>query len=183
MLCRRNALIRSKELGISERLFLNVCPSLLQANDHERGVTAALLEELGIERSNITFELTERTLIEDYGLFNRVLSYYREQGYSIAIDDLGSGYAGLKMLAQLEPEYVKLARFLVSDIDTSATRQALVEALVTFCGKIGAKVIAEGIERKEELDLLTQMGVSFGQGYLLARPSNAPVSCSSILHR
>lgn len=182
MLCRRNALIRSKELGISQRLFLNVCPSILQADDHERGVTAALLEELGIERSNITFELTERTLIDDYDLFNRVLSYYREQGYSIAIDDLGSGYAGLKMLAQLEPEYVKLARFLVADLDTSATRQALVEALVTFCAKIGAQVIAEGIERPEELTFLREMGVSLGQGYLLAKPSSTRFSRDANFH-
>jgi len=173
-LCRRKALIRAKELGISGRLFLNVCPSLLQANDHKRGVTAALLDELGIERSSITFELTERTLIEDYELFNRVLSYYREQGYSIAIDDLGSGYAGLKMLARMEPDYVKLARFLICDIDASSTRQALVEALVTFCGKIGAKVIAEGVERKEELNYLRDIGVTLCQGYLLARPSATP---------
>ncbi|WP_243373276.1 EAL domain-containing protein [Geotalea sp. SG265] len=176
MLCRKNALIQSKELNITQRLFLNVCPSILQADDHERGVTAALLEKLGIERSNITFELTERTLIDDYALFNRVLSYYREQGYSIAIDDLGSGYAGLKMLAQLEPEYVKLARFLVADVDTTHTKQALIEALVTFCGKIGAQVIAEGIERQEELNILKEMGVSFGQGYLLARPAHVPAT-------
>ena len=174
-LCRRKALIRAKELGISSRLFLNVCPTLLQATDHERGVTAALLDELGIERSSITFELTERTLIEDYELFNRVLSYYREQGYSIAIDDLGSGYAGLKMLARMEPDYVKLARFLICDIDSSPTRQALVEALVTFCGKIGAKVIAEGVERKAELDYLRDIGVPLCQGYLLAKPSATPL--------
>lgn len=174
MLCRRKALIRVKELGIGSRLFLNVCPSLLQATDHERGATAALLNELGIGRANITFELTERTLIEDYDLFKRVIAHYREQGYSMAIDDLGSGYAGLKMLAQLEPEYVKLARFLISHIDTSPTRQALVEALVTFCGKIGATVIAEGIERVEELDYLTRIGVPLGQGYLLSSPAETP---------
>jgi EAL domain-containing protein (putative c-di-GMP-specific phosphodiesterase class I) len=183
MLCRRKALVKAKKLGIAKRLFLNVCPSLLQATDHERGATAALLEELGIQRSNITFELTERTLIEDYELFKRVISYYREQGYSMAIDDLGAGYAGLKMLAQLEPEYVKLARFLISHIDSSSTRQALVEALVTFCGKIGAQVIAEGIERVEELQYLTQIGVTFGQGYLLARPAEVPLlSGISIIH-
>jgi EAL domain-containing protein (putative c-di-GMP-specific phosphodiesterase class I) len=174
MLCRRKALIRATELGIANRLFLNVCPTLLLANDHERGVTAALLDQLAIRRSAITFEITERTLIEDYDLFRRVLAYYREQGYSIAIDDLGSGYAGLKMLAQLEPNYVKLARFLSSDIDTSSTKQALVEALVFFCNKIGARVIAEGIERPEELTVLMEIGVSFGQGYLLGRPSFDP---------
>lgn len=180
MLCRKKALIGAKELGISERLFVNVCPALLQASDHERGFTAALLDELDIKRSRVTFELTERTMIEDYVLFNRVLSHYREQGYSIAIDDLGSGFAGLKMLAELEPEYVKLSRFLISGIDTSDTKQALVEALVTFCNRIGARVIAEGIERPEELEYLAAAGVPLGQGYLLAKPAPQPLPDSYI---
>jgi EAL domain-containing protein (putative c-di-GMP-specific phosphodiesterase class I) len=174
MLCRKKALVRAKELDLPGRLFLNVSPLLIQATGHERGVTAALLDELRIERSRITLELTERTLISDYDLFLRALSHYRMQGYSIAIDDLGSGYAGLEMLARIEPDYVKLARFLVTDIDTSPTRQALIDALVTFCARIGATVIAEGIERREELAFLRSAGVSLGQGYLLGRPDPAP---------
>ena len=174
MLCRKKALQGAKSRGIPGRIFLNICPAILQAGSHERGVTAALLEELQIEQSRIVLELTERTVIRDYRLFNRALSHYRDQGYFIAIDDLGSGYAGLKMLAELEPDYVKLARFLVASIDTSATRQALVEALVSFCGKIGATVIAEGIERREELEFLASAGVSLGQGYFLAPPSPLP---------
>lgn len=175
-LCRRKALLQARSLELDGQLFLNVCPVIFQASEHERGITAALLEELQIERSRLTFELTERTIIEDYELFHRALSHYRKQGYSIAIDDLGSGYAGLKMLAHLEPEYVKLSRFLISAIDTSATKQALVEALVTFCGKIGATVIAEGIERQEELEFLVTAGVDLGQGYLLGKPSATPFS-------
>jgi EAL domain-containing protein (putative c-di-GMP-specific phosphodiesterase class I) len=176
MLCRRKALLAVREQAVPGRIFINVCPTLLQAESHERGITAALLEELGIGRSRIVFELTERTLITDYELFLRVIAHYREQGYSIAIDDLGAGYAGLKMLARLEPDYVKLARFLVAGIDGSPTKQALVEALVMFCSRIGATVIAEGIERPEEYAFLAQAGVALGQGYLLALPSAGPLS-------
>lgn len=171
LLCRKKALGKVRELAIPGKIFLNVSPALFQSSDHERGVTATLLDELRIERSRIVFELTERTVIEDYDLFLRGVAHYREQGYSIAIDDLGSGYAGLQMLANLEPEYVKLARFLISFIDKSKTKQALVESLVMFCEKIGAKVIAEGIERKEELEYLQFIGVPLGQGYLLGKPS------------
>lgn len=171
MLCRRKALLRAREVKLPGKLFLNVCPSLLLSGDHMRGSTAALLDELGMRRSDVTFELTERTLIEDYALFKRALSHYRDQGYSIAIDDLGSGYAGLKMLSELEPEYVKLSNFLIRDIDSTATKQALVEALVSFCAKTGAQVIAEGIETAAEKAYLVQSGVAFGQGYLLGRPS------------
>lgn len=175
MLCRKKALGNVKGLNIPGKIFLNVSPALFQTSDHERGITATLLEELQLERSRIVFELTERTVIEDYELFLRGVAHYREQGYSIAIDDLGSGYAGLQILARLEPEYVKLARFLIANIDRSSTRQALVEALVAFCNKIGALVIAEGIERPEELAYLKSVGIHFGQGYLLAKPSPSPL--------
>jgi EAL domain-containing protein (putative c-di-GMP-specific phosphodiesterase class I) len=175
LLCRKKALGRVRELAIPGKIFLNVSPALFQSCDHERGITATLLEELQIERSRIVFELTERTIIEDYDLFLRGVDHYREQGYSIAIDDLGSGYAGLQSLARLEPEYVKLARFLIDAIDISGTKQALVESLVIFCNKIGALVIAEGIERPEELEYLRSIGVHFGQGYLLGKPSETAV--------
>ena len=171
MLCRKKALARIRELTIPGKIFLNVSPALFQSSDHERGVTAALLDDLQIERSRIVFELTERTVIEDYDLFLRGVAHYREQGYSIAIDDLGSGYAGLQILARLEPEYVKLSRFLIANIDHSSTKQALVECLASFCTKIGAEVIAEGIERLEELEYLRSIGIQFGQGYLLGRPT------------
>ena len=171
MLCRKKALDKVCELAIPGKIFLNVTPALFQSSDHERGVTATLLDDLQIERSRIVFELTERTIIEDYDLFMRGVAHYREQGYSIAIDDLGSGYAGLQILARLEPEYVKLSRFLIANIDSISTKQALVECLATFCKKIGAQVIAEGIERPEELAYLRSIGIQFGQGYLLGKPA------------
>lgn len=182
ILCRKKALGNVRELAIPGKIFLNVSPALFQSSDHERGITASLLAELQIERSRIVFELTERTVIEDYALFMRGVAHYREQGYSIAIDDLGSGYAGLQMLASLEPDYVKLARFLIANIDQSSTKQALVECLVTFCNKIGALVIAEGIERTEELEYLQSIGIHFGQGYLLAKPSPTPLHANSCMH-
>jgi EAL domain-containing protein (putative c-di-GMP-specific phosphodiesterase class I) len=182
MLCRKKALANIRDLAISGKIFLNVSPALFQTSDHERGITATLLEGLQIEHSRIVFELTERTMIEDYEMFMRGVAHYREQGYSIAIDDLGSGYAGLQILARLEPEYVKLSRFLIANIDQSSTKQALVECLASFCTKIGAQVIAEGIERPEELAYLQSIGVDFGQGYLLAKPLPSPLHTDSCMH-
>jgi EAL domain-containing protein (putative c-di-GMP-specific phosphodiesterase class I) len=179
-LCREKALSRASEIGLEGLIFLNVCPALLHKEGHRPGFTAELLSHLGIDHSRVVFELTEKTLISDYALFERGVAHYRSQGYRIAIDDLGDGYAGLKMLSQVVPDYVKLAQFLVSDIDSSSARQALAEALVCFSKKIGAKVIAEGIERAEELDYFTSIGAEFGQGYLLARPSHAPSMLSSL---
>lgn len=182
MLCRKKALRRARALAMPGRIFLNITPQLLQGGDYRRGTTAALLDELKIERSRIVFELTERTVIDDYDLFHRVIAHYRSQGYAIAIDDLGSGYAGLEMLARLEPDYVKLSRVLIAGIDTSATKQALVEALARFCDRFGTMVVAEGIERREELAFLVSAGVPLGQGYLLAKPSPVPFSGKDSLH-
>lgn len=173
-LCREKALSRASEMGLQGMIFINVCPALLHTEGHRPGFTAELLNHLEIDHSRVVFELTEKTLITDYKLFERGVAHYRSQGYRIAIDDLGDGYAGLKMLSQVIPDYIKLAMFLVSDIDTSPARQALVEALVCFSKKIGAQVIAEGIERPEELAYFTSIGAEYGQGYLLARPSHTP---------
>ena len=171
ILCRKKALQRVKQLSLDGRLFLNVSAQLLQSDDHCHGITRAMLDEMQLEQRKVVFELSERTNIEDYGLFLKGVDYYRKQGYSIAIDDLGSGYAGLQMLAEVEPEYVKLARSLISFIDRSSTKRALVESIVMFCEKTGARVIAEGIERAEELEYLRSTGVHMGQGYFIGRPT------------
>jgi EAL domain-containing protein (putative c-di-GMP-specific phosphodiesterase class I) len=178
-LCRDKALSHASDLGLKGMIFLNVCPALLHTEEHRRGYTAKLLEQLGLQRSRVVFELTEKTVIDDYALFEKIIAHYRSQGYKIAIDDLGDGYAGLKMLSQFTPDYVKLARFLITDIDTTPIKQALVEAILCFSKKIGIKVIAEGIERQEELVYLANIGIDFGQGYFLARPSAEPIICEN----
>lgn len=175
-LCREKALDRVAELELEGMIFLNVCPALLYAENHQRGFTVQLLEKLGIDSSRVVFELTEKSLINDYDLFEKGVAHYRSQGFKIAIDDLGDGYAGLKILSQITPDYVKLAQFLVSNIDTQPVRQALVEAITCFSKRIGAKVIAEGIERKEELAYLSGIMVDFGQGYFLSHPALEPPS-------
>lgn len=175
-LCRDKALTHASEVGLPGMIFLNVCPALLHTEEHRRGNTAHRLAQLGLDRSRVVFELTEKTLIDDYALFERGVEHYRSQGYKIAIDDLGEGYAGLKMLAQVIPDYVKLARFLVTEIDRAPIKQSLVEAILCFCKKIGVQVIAEGIERPEELQYLAAIGVDFGQGYLLGKPAVTPIA-------
>lgn len=179
-LCREKALSKACSLGLEGLIFLNVCPALLRAEGHRPGFTAELLDYLELDRSRIVFELTEKTLIDDYELFVSGVAHYRSQGYRIAIDDLGDGYAGLKMLSQVVPNYVKLARFLVDKVDLSPTKQALSEALICFSKKIGALVIAEGIERHEELSYFTSIGAELGQGFFLGRPSPEPSSSFSI---
>ena len=174
-LCRKKALINAHEKNIDIPITLNVCPSVLKCREHEEGITSHLVDELFDFRDKIILELTERYFIQDDVGFERTVDYYRKQGFRIAIDDLGAGYTGLKMLTNLEPYMVKIDRSLISDIDKSPKKRMLIEAFVPFCHKINSFVVAEGIETKEELDLLIALKVDYGQGFFLAYPNeNVP---------
>jgi EAL domain-containing protein (putative c-di-GMP-specific phosphodiesterase class I) len=101
------------------------------------------------------------------------LRSFRESGFRFAVDDAGSGYAGLGSIANLEPDFIKLDISLINSIDTNFIKQNLVETMVGFATEQGAMVIAEGIERPEELDTVKRIGVPLGQGFLLHHPARA----------
>jgi EAL domain-containing protein (putative c-di-GMP-specific phosphodiesterase class I) len=93
-------------------------------------------------------------------------------GIAIAVDDIGAGHSGLEKIANLNPKFLKFDMELVRDIDASYVRQEMVKALKSFSDKMGSTIIAEGIERQEEMDTLLALGVDHGQGYLLGRPES-----------
>jgi EAL domain-containing protein (putative c-di-GMP-specific phosphodiesterase class I) len=100
------------------------------------------------------------------------LRAFRERGFRFAVDDAGSGYAGLGSIANLEPDFIKLDISLINAIDTNFIKQNLVETMVRFANDHGAKVIAEGVERAEEYKTVRDLGVHFVQGFYLHRPSS-----------
>lgn len=155
-------------------LFVNVNPEVLNDPDHKGGETLALLKELDISPSAIVFELTERGAVGDYIGFERVLSYYREQGFRIAVDDAGSGYNSLKTLVYLKPEFIKLDQSLIRGIAANREQQLLLGLIVDYARASGTRMIAEGIETRSELDYLRNSGVPLGQGYFLGVPQRTP---------
>jgi len=176
-ICREKALRKANELNLTGYLALNVCPSVLKATNHTRGVTAALIRDLDKVKSNIILELTERYYINDYALFIQTVDYYRAQGFRIAIDDLGAGFSDLKMLAQIEPYMVKIDGFMISNIHRSIKKQRLLKALVTFCHDVNALVSAECVEKPEELEVIIDMNVDLAQGFFLGRPEQTLSDC------
>lgn len=118
----------------------------------------------------VILEITERTALDQVADVTDRISALRALGYRIAVDDLGAGYAGLAMFAQLEPDVVKLDMSLVRNINTIATKRKLMQTMVKLCGELGMAVIAEGIETLEERDTLCQLGCDLMQGYLFALP-------------
>jgi EAL domain-containing protein (putative c-di-GMP-specific phosphodiesterase class I)/GGDEF domain-containing protein len=123
----------------------------------------------------VVLEITERTAIKDYPKFRERLKGLRERGYRFAVDDAGSGYAGLGSIANLEPDFIKLDISLITAIDTNFIKQNLVETLVRFANDHGAMVIAEGVERAEEFMTVRNLGVHLVQGFFLHKPSSVQV--------
>jgi EAL domain-containing protein (putative c-di-GMP-specific phosphodiesterase class I) len=121
----------------------------------------------------VVIEITERTAIKDYPKFRDRLKAFREMGYRFAVDDAGSGYAGLGSIANLEPDFIKLDISLINAIDTNFIKQNLVQTMVRFANDHGAKVIAEGVERAEEFATVQELGVHLVQGFFLHRPQSA----------
>jgi EAL domain-containing protein (putative c-di-GMP-specific phosphodiesterase class I) len=160
------------ELAHGQYLFLNVDPH--DFNDPEfRDLTP---ESLGVDDPNlIVLEITERTAIRDYPQFQEYIKVFRERGFRFAVDDAGSGYAGLGSIANLSPDYIKLDISLISNIDSNFLKQNLVETLVGFANNHGAQVVAEGVERREEFEIVKQIGVHLTQGFLFHKPQIAGV--------
>jgi EAL domain-containing protein (putative c-di-GMP-specific phosphodiesterase class I)/GGDEF domain-containing protein len=168
-LLRRRAIEGMKgELQPGQFLFLNVDP-----HDFDDPLFRNMDPgELGIDDpGRIVLEITERTAIKDYPRFQEYLAAFRERGFRFAVDDAGSGYAGLGSIANLAPDYIKLDISLISNIDTNFLKQNLVETMVGFAESQGAQVIAEGVERQEEFDTVRDLGVHLTQGFLFHKPS------------
>ncbi len=173
-LCRRRAIEGMKQrLEPEQLLFLNIDP-----HDFRDPTFRYLdLDELGItDPERIVLEITERTAITDYPAFKEYLSEFRARGFRFAVDDAGSGYAGLGSIANLAPDFIKLDISLISGIDTNFMKQNLVETMVSFANEHDIKVIAEGVERDEEYQTVKGLGVHLTQGFLFHNPQHVKVS-------
>ncbi len=165
-LCRERALEgMSTRLEAGQLLFLNVDP-------HDFADPAFSETEVS-EPSRVVIEITERTAIKDYPKFRERLKAFRAAGFRFAVDDAGSGYAGLGSIANLEPDFIKLDISLINSIDTNFIKQNLVQTMVRFANDHGAMVIAEGVERAEEFKTVQDLGVHLVQGFFLHRPQSA----------
>ncbi len=133
----------------------------------------------GVPLDRVVVEITEHAAIDDYACLLAALAPLRDAGLRVAVDDTGAGYASLRHVLAILPDFVKLDISLVRGIDADRSRRALAAGLVTFAEASGAAIIAEGIETAEELAVLRELGVSHGRGYHLARPAPLVVQTAS----
>jgi EAL domain-containing protein (putative c-di-GMP-specific phosphodiesterase class I) len=168
--CRRRALLAGRLLPREQKLFVNVLPSAMYDPEFQGESLIRQLADLDLTPERIVLEITEKYAIENYTLFANALGEFTKIGFSIAVDDVGAGYSGLEKIAHLNPQYLKLDRELIRDLDSSYIRREMARALKAFADKIGSTIIAEGIEHDGELQSLVDLGIEYGQGFLLARP-------------
>jgi len=163
----------------SGALFLNIDPNLLSHPD-----CIALLTQLQTRTAaHIVLELSEHYPVADIPELNKQVHRLRAMGYRLAIDDLGAGHSSFKLWAEIRPDFVKLDRYFITEINKSPYKQEFVQHIVTLAKNLHATVIAEGIETKEERRQLQKMGVFAMQGFLIARPAVTPFSAHLLSER
>ena len=156
-------------------LAINLTPASLLDPRFEAGRLAADVREHGLDPRHITLECTEQQAVSEIEPLKRQVKALRRLGFGFAIDDAGAGYASFSLIAALRPSVIKIDREIVFGIARDDAKQALVEAFVSFSRRIGARLLAEGIERRADLACLMTLGVDYGQGFLLGRPAPDPL--------
>ena len=163
----------------SVQLSVNLSPRQL-AGDGITAVTAAVLEDTGVNPGSLCLEITESGIVSNATRAGSVLKRLKALGVSIAMDDFGVGYASLGYLERLPIDSIKIDRSLVDGVAEDARKQRVVATVVALAETLGLRVVAEGIELPEDAERLIALGCRFGQGYLFARPTEAAVLFGSV---
>jgi EAL domain-containing protein (putative c-di-GMP-specific phosphodiesterase class I) len=175
LLCIQAALSEAQVFGGTlgdSKLFINTQPRSMTNPEFAAVVTAAV-EEAGFKNDQIVFELTEQQTIVNPQAFAKTLGLLRERGFAIALDDYGVGFANLRLVQDLRPEYLKLSGYFCQDIHLDPYKQLIVRSTAEMCQRLNIPTILESVETDEELEVVRGLGVTFGQGYHFARPAPA----------
>ncbi|SDY48353.1 S6 modification regulatory phosphodiesterase RimA [Pseudomonas salomonii] len=169
--CRTQAIAGAAALGMQSYLSINFMPNAVYRPELciRSTLEAARAHNFPLDR--LIFETLENEHVDNYRHLTNILREYREFGFKTAIDDFGAGYSGLNLLADFQPDLIKLDMALIRDVDQDRVRQVIVQGIVTICEQLGITVIAEGIESAGERDFLSNCGIFLMQGYWFAKPA------------
>lgn len=177
VLCRLEFLVVKRALEeiaarkIKEPVFLNVTAVTLTHPLFLSHVLHCLELHPPLSPGQIYFEITERHQISNMAAMIDILRTYRGHGFRFAVDDAGSGYSSLQWISELVPELIKIDRSVIQHVDRIAIKESLLKAIVTAAREMNCEVVAEGVEREEEADVLFRLDVEMGQGFYFARPN------------
>lgn len=170
-LCRRIACRAGSDLPPEVLRFVNTEPVTMFLHSHGESFVQELVEAIPSSQRGLTvIEITENSVIDDFGRMRDIVRQLRAHGFRVAIDDAGAGYAGLQTMVEIEPDFIKLDMSLIRGLESSVVKQRLVRTLRDFCREAAITLIAEGIETRKQLDTLRELSVSHGQGFLFGLP-------------
>jgi len=170
-LCRQAGLAGAEELPAGTNLFLNVRPTTIHDPKFRPDAVVQTLQRSGLRPQDVVFEISEQESIQDFDAFREIRDEYRSLGFRFALDDTGAGYASLQAVLQLEPEFIKVDRAFITSLDTDKAKQTMLRAFQDVAQSMGARIIGEGLDRLEELEMLGELGIAFGQGWLFGKPT------------
>jgi len=167
-LCRARAARGLPRLAADQLLFLNVEPMSV--------FDPALASEgpLARRHAQVVFEITEREAIADFATFRQSCQLLRSSGFKLAVDDVGAAYAGLRLITEVAPDFIKIDMALTRDAHHSQVKRQLIRAVASFCAESQLPLIAEGVETPEELGTVAALGVHLVQGHLFGQPAARP---------
>jgi EAL domain-containing protein (putative c-di-GMP-specific phosphodiesterase class I) len=169
--CRTKALALATRLGVRAAVSINFLPNALYRAETCLRATLQAARHYGVPPECVIFELTEGEEVADLPVVAATVRECQRQGLRVAIDDFGAGHSGLNLLADLQPDLIKLDMGLCRGIDGCRPRRAIVRGVLAACRDLGIEVVAEGVETAGELAALRDLGVRYAQGFLLARPA------------
>lgn len=174
IICIQEILRAFSREGLEGNLFLNVSPQLIIQRGFEQERAARFMRELGLEARRIVIELTEDYPTVDFRFVHESLMLYRSMGFRVAIDDLGEGFASLRLWSELRPEYVKADKHFVRGIARDPVKLQFLKAIQHIAESSGSHVIAEGIEGADDFRVTKDIGIACGQGWFIGRPAARP---------
>ncbi|MDB5641411.1 MAG: rtn, partial [Hyphomicrobiales bacterium] len=170
--CRVKAIEAASErfYNADLRLSINFMPNAVYEPAACIKATMTAARRTGFDLSRIIFEFTENEPMRDTAHVTKIIDAYKEFGFMTALDDFGAGYAGLGLLARIQPDLIKIDMELLRGLDASAPRRAIIQGIVGIARELGVMVLAEGVETRAELDALAPMGIDLYQGFLFGKP-------------
>lgn len=173
--CRESSLKTAAVKSIKNKVFINFIPTAIYDPEHCLQSTVKWAKQLEFDPKNIIFEVIESDHVEDLDHLKRILDFYKSQGFMVALDDVGSGYSSLNMIAKLLPNIVKIDRAIIDQIDTNEVNQSIFRAITQIAHENNIIVLAEGIERAEEVAFCSANGADLAQGYYFGQPNAEPI--------
>jgi EAL domain-containing protein (putative c-di-GMP-specific phosphodiesterase class I) len=168
--CRIKAVELAASLGLPGSISINFMPNAVYEPAFCLRTTLDAARRTGMPVDRIILEVTEGEQVLDPAHLRNILETYKRSGLVTAIDDFGAGYSGLNLLADYQPDILKLDMALTRNIHLDRARRAIVGAVVQVCRALSITPIAEGVETEDEMRALRDLGLTLMQGYLFARP-------------